>query len=72
MSFDAILCNPPVSALSIIANASKYLKRGGLLQLVVRSRIASRRVLNVLEETFGNVEVLSRKSGYRVLISKKP
>lgn len=75
--FDVILCNPPVSAgmtivMAMIRGAPEHLKEGGLLQLVVRSRIGGRRVLNEMEKTFGNVEVSARKSGYRVLLSKKP
>jgi 16S rRNA G1207 methylase RsmC len=39
--------------------------------MVVKSKIAGKRLLTVFEEAFGNVEVLARKSGYRVLMSKK-
>jgi len=77
MRFDTILCNPPVSAgmqivLPIVTGAYKHLKENGLFQLVVRSKIGGKRLLGELEKVFGNVRVLARKSGYRVLVSKKP
>jgi 16S rRNA G1207 methylase RsmC len=73
--FDAILSNPPVSAgmrvvLPIIEQAPSHLASNGLLQVVVRSKIGGKRLAGVMETTFGNVEVLARKSGYRVLVSK--
>jgi 16S rRNA (guanine1207-N2)-methyltransferase len=76
MKFDAVVCNPPVSAgmqvvLAIIIGAPEYLKKDGLLQIVVRSKIGGRRLFEELRRIFGNVEVLARKSGYRVLLSKK-
>ncbi len=76
MKFNVILCNPPVSAgmqivLPIVSGASEYLLEDGLFQIVIRSRIGGKRVLNELEEIFGSVEVLARKSGYKVLFSKK-
>ncbi|UCH32095.1 MAG: class I SAM-dependent methyltransferase [Candidatus Bathyarchaeota archaeon] len=74
--FKVILCNPPLAAgmsviLPIIAGAPEHLKDGGLLELVVKSRVGGRRILAVLRNIFGNVEILDRKSGYRVLLSKK-
>ena len=77
MEFDAILSNPPVSAglkvvLPIIEQAPEHLTGGGSLQMVVRSKIGGRRLSGVMEEAFGQIEVLARQSGYRVLLSKKP
>jgi 16S rRNA (guanine1207-N2)-methyltransferase len=77
MRFDVILSNPPVSAgmkivLPIIEQAPSHLAEHGIFQIVVRSKIGGKRLLKVVEETFGTVEVLARKSGYRVLMSKKP
>ena len=77
MKFDAVLCNPPVSAgmqilLQIVFNAPRHLRDDGSFQLVVRSRIGSKRLQDELKKAFGNVKVLVRKSGYRVLLSKKP
>lgn len=77
MRFDVILSNPPVSAgmkivLPIIEQAPSHLAEHGIFQIVVRSKIGGKRLVKVVEETFGNVEVLARGSGYRVLMSKKP
>lgn len=75
--FDVILSNPPISAglltvAQIIAGAGKHLKQGGSLQLVVRSKIGGERLSKELKNIFGSVEVIAKKSGYRVLLSKKP
>jgi 16S rRNA G1207 methylase RsmC len=77
IQFDAILSNPPVSAgmkivLPIIEQAPFRLARKGLFEIVVRSKVGGKRLANVMEEAFGNLEVLARESGYRVLMSKKP
>ncbi len=75
--FNAILCNPPISAgmqtvLPIVTDGFEHLRKGGVFQIVVRSRIGGRRLSKELEEAFGNVEILAKKGGYRVLLSKKP
>ncbi len=77
MRFDAILSNPPLSAglrivKCIIFGGGELLNEDGLFQLVVRSRIGGRQFAKELETAYGNVEVIARKSGYRVLLSKKP
>lgn len=75
--FDAIFSNPPVSAglkvvLPIVEQAPLHLVSGGVLEVVVRSKIGGKRLSETMEETFGSVKVLARGSGYRVLLSKKP
>jgi 16S rRNA G1207 methylase RsmC len=75
--FDAVLSNPPVSAgmkivLPIIEEAPSHLVSGGVLEIVVRSKIAGKRLVRVMDDVFNNAEVLARGSGYRVLLSKKP
>lgn len=77
LTFNCILSNPPVSAgmdtvKTIIFDAPKFMASKALFQMVVRSKIAGKRLTSVFEETFGNVEILARKSGYRVLMAKKP
>lgn len=67
--FDTILTNPPLAAgknviYSIIEGAKNHLKKNGSLQLVVRK--GKEIVRKKMEETFGNVEILSKSSGYRV------
>lgn len=73
--FETILSNPPTTAgmkivLPIIEQASQHLVKDGLLQMVVRSKISGKRLTTVIEETFGNIEIHARKSGYRVLTAK--
>lgn len=77
MKFDAILSNPPLSAglrvvKHIILEAGEHLNDDGLFQLVVKSKIGGRQFARELEAAYGNVEVVAKKSGYRVLLSKKP
>jgi len=75
MKFETILSNPPTTAgmkivLPIIQQAPQHLVKDGLLQIVVRSKISGKRLTTQIEETFGNITVHSRKSGYRVLTAK--
>lgn len=75
LKFDAILCNPPISAgmktiKKIINEAPAHLKKNGMLEIVVRSKIGGKTIKEFMEKTFGNVKVHARQSGYRVLISK--
>lgn len=74
--FSCVLSNPPVSAgmetvKAIISEAPEHMASKALFQMVVKSKIGGKRLLMVFEEAFGNIEVLARKSGYRVLMSKK-
>ena len=76
MTFNCILSNPPVSAgmktvQAIIIEAPKHMADKALFQMVVKSKIGRKRLHTLMEETFGNFNILSRKSGYRVLISEK-
>jgi len=76
LNFNCVLSNPPVSAgkdtvKALIMQAPKVLAEKGMLQMVVRSKIAGKVLPAVFETTFGNCEVLSRKSGYRVLAAEK-
>jgi 16S rRNA (guanine1207-N2)-methyltransferase len=75
MKFETILSNPPITAgmktiLPLITQAPQHLKEKALLQIVVKSKISSKQINKIMNKTFGNVHVLARKSGYRVLISK--
>jgi 16S rRNA (guanine1207-N2)-methyltransferase len=76
LGFNCVLSNPPVSAgmetvKAIIAEAPKHMENKALFQMVVRSKVGGKRLCAMLEEAFGNVEVLARESGYRVLVSEK-
>lgn len=73
--FDAILSNPPVSAglqtvSAIVEKAPDYLNKKGVFQMVVRSKIGGRRLSDLMLKSFKNIQVLSRKGGYRVLLSE--
>ncbi len=71
--FKLIVSNPPISAgikkvvEPMIRMAPKHLERGGALQLVVQSNKGGKTVARLMENTFGNVEVIARSSGFRVL-----
>ncbi|MDH7477419.1 MAG: class I SAM-dependent methyltransferase [Candidatus Bathyarchaeota archaeon] len=76
LTFNCILSNPPVSAGmktvgAIISEAPQYMTQKALFQIVVNSKIGGKNFEKFLHETFGNVRILARKSGYRVFISKK-
>jgi 16S rRNA (guanine1207-N2)-methyltransferase len=76
LSFDCVLSNPPVSAglntvRAIICEAPKHMSNKGTFQMVVRSKVGGKRFCTFFEEAFGNVEILARESGYRVLMSHK-
>ena len=75
LHFDCILSNPPVSAgmdlvRAIIKGASSVMAADGSFQMVIRSKIGSKSLPELFEETFGNCTVLARESGYRVLMGK--
>lgn len=72
-SFDVIVSNPPLAAgyrviYPLIEGAKSHLVRGGSLQLVLRKGVKA--IPAKMNEVFGNVQTLSKKSGYRVFCSK--
>lgn len=76
LTFNCVLSNPPVSAgietvKAIIVDAPKHMANKAYFQMVVKSKIGGKRLKMLLEEAFGNTEILARKSGYRVFISEK-
>lgn len=73
MCFDCVLSNPPVSAgmdvvRAIITGAPKVLLPGGSFQMVIRSKIGAKSLPDLFSEVFGGCEILSRESGFRVLM----
>lgn len=73
--FDVILVNPPMAAgrkicFKIIEDAKKHLKKDGTLQLVARHQKGGKQLEKKMREVFGNMGVLSKKSGFRVYLSK--
>jgi len=75
-NFDAVLSNPPQTAgkeicFQLIEQSKNYLKNNGSLQLVARHNKGGKTLSNKMEEVFGNVKVIAKKSGYWVYLSVK-
>jgi len=76
LTFHCVLSNPPVSAgmetvQAIITEAPQVMAHEATFQMVIRSKIGAKTLPLVFNETFGNCQVLARKSGYRVLMAEK-
>ena len=74
--FDVILSNPPQTAgkelcFRLIEESKNHLKNNGNLQLVARHNKGGKILSKKMEEVFGNVKVIAKKSGYWVYISVK-
>lgn len=74
--FDAVLSNPPQTAgkdicFKLIGESKNYLKNNGTLQIVARHSKGGRTLSKKMEEVFGNVKVIARKSGYSAYLSVK-
>lgn len=74
--FDVILTNPPQTAgkelcFRLIEHSKIHLKQGGSLQLVARHNKGGASLSRKMEEVFGNVKVVARKSGYWVYMGEK-
>jgi 16S rRNA G1207 methylase RsmC len=73
--FDTILLNPPQTAgkeicFRMIELAKEHLKKGGLLQIVARHNKGGKTLSEKMKETFGSVEEISKKSGYRIYAAR--
>jgi len=76
LTFNCVLSNPPVSAgmaavKAIVSDAPKHMASKAHFQMVVRSKVGGKRIHMIFEEAFEKVEILARKSGYRVFIAEK-
>lgn len=74
--FDVILANPPQTAgkeicFQLIEQSKNHLKDGGNIQLVARHNKGGKTLSKKMEDVFGNVKVIARKSGYSVYVSIK-
>ncbi|MBI2657154.1 class I SAM-dependent methyltransferase [Candidatus Woesearchaeota archaeon] len=74
--FDVVLSNPPQTAgkeicFELIDGSRNHLKNGGSLQLVARHNKGGNTLSRKMEEAFGNVKVIAKKSGYWVYFSQK-
>ena len=75
--FDIIISNPPFTAgmnvcERIVKDGYEHLNENGLLQIVGRQRKGGKHLSNFIKEVFGGVEVIARKSGYRVWLAVRP
>lgn len=75
-TFNCVLSNPPVSVgmetvKAIISGSPEHMASKAIFQMVVKSKVGGKRLLTFFEEAFGNVQILARGSGYRVLMSEK-
>ena len=73
--FNTILLNPPQTAgkeicFQMIEKSKNFLKKGGTLQIVARHNKGGKSLSEKMKSVFGNVEETSKKSGYRIYISK--
>jgi 16S rRNA G1207 methylase RsmC len=74
--FDIILLNPPISAgldtcYTMIEKSFEHLNTEGSLQIVAKNNKGGSRLGESMKETFGNMEVLGKKSGFWVYKSIK-
>ncbi|MBI4141422.1 class I SAM-dependent methyltransferase [Candidatus Woesearchaeota archaeon] len=74
--FDYILLNPPQTAgrqlcFQLIEEAPTHLNKKGEFYLVARHQKGGAVLEKKMKQTFGNVEVITRESGYRVYKSVK-
>ena len=74
--FDCVISNPPQNAgkevcFQLIAESKNHLKPNGTLQIVARHNKGGKTLSKKIEEVFGNVNVLAKKSGYSVYLSVK-
>ncbi len=72
--FNLIASNPPISAglkivEKIVEEAKSHLVEKGIIEIVLRKGVNT--ISSLMEKTYGNVEIVARKSGYKVLKSIK-
>ena len=75
--FDAVVTNPPIRAgkqviYRMFADASKSLKPGGALYLVIRKQQGAESCMKYLKTLFGEVEKLDRSGGFWVMRAGEP
>jgi len=73
--FDTILVNPPQTAgkqlcFEMIEKSKEFLKKTGTLQLVARHNKGGKTLSLKMQEVFGNVKDIAKKSGYRVYLTQ--
>jgi len=73
--FDTIIVNPPMKAgretcYKIIEDSLKFIEKNGTLQLVALHNRGGAMLEKKMNEVFGNVETIAKKSGFRVYLSR--
>ena len=74
--YDCIYSNPPIRAgkkvtYQIYEKAYDHLKENGIFVIVIQKKQGAESSITKLNEIFGNCEVLNKKKGYYILLSKK-
>jgi 16S rRNA (guanine1207-N2)-methyltransferase len=75
-TYAAIVSNPPIRAgkkvvHEILTGAYPRLKKGGTLTIVIQKKQGAPSAQKKMEETFGNVEIVTKDKGYYILKSIK-
>ncbi|MHA1129928.1 MAG: class I SAM-dependent methyltransferase [Candidatus Helarchaeota archaeon] len=75
-SYDVILSNPPLALghepiIQFILESPKYLKQNGYFYLVIRTRQGAKKLSQLMNSIFQNVELVGIQSGYRVFRSQQ-
>jgi 16S rRNA (guanine1207-N2)-methyltransferase len=75
-TFDIIVSNPPIRAgkkvyYPWIENAKYYLNEGGELWIVVQKKQGAPSIKKLMQNTFGNCEVVDKDAGYFILVSRR-
>jgi len=75
-SFAAVLTNPPIRAgkqvvHEIFEKSYEHLSSNGELWVVIQKKQGAPSAMEKMEALFGNVEVVAKKKGYFILVSKK-
>jgi 16S rRNA (guanine1207-N2)-methyltransferase len=75
-NYDNICLNPPISAgmklcYELIDESYNHLNKKGVFQLVARHNKGGSRLQDYMKELFNNSEVLTKRGGFKVYVSKK-
>lgn len=74
--FDIVVSNPPIRAgkkvyYPWIENAKDYLNIGGELWIVVQKKQGAPSIKKLMQNTFGNCEVVDKDAGYFILMARR-
>lgn len=75
-NYDYIITNPPIKAgkknlFMLVGESIYHLNDGGKVVLVIRKDHGEESLKKMMEETFGNCEILKRSEGFYILCSQK-